>query len=171
MSQSEIAQAITRSRQYLNDRPEKACSRDSKATAVLEEGLRVRVEGPRGWSLVTDMAPGVGGKGSAPTPGWMLRSASAACLASLIAMRAAEKGVDLSLLEVEVDSESDNRGLLGLGDDIPAGPLGLRTLVRVAAADADDATLRDIVQWADEHSPVDDAVRRAVPVELVVMTG
>lgn len=171
MSQSEIAQAITRSRQYLNDRPEKACSRDSKATAVLEEGLRVRVEGPRGWSLVTDMAPGVGGKGSAPTPGWMLRSASAACFASLIAMRAAEKGVDLSLLEVEVDSESDNRGLLGLGDDIPAGPLGLRTLVRVAAADADDATLRDIVQWADEHSPVDDAVRRAVPVELVVMTG
>ena len=171
MSQSEIAQAITRSRQYLNDRPEKACSRDSKATAVLEEGLRVRVEGPRGWSLVTDMAPGVCGKGSAPTPGWMLRSASAACLASLIAMRAAEKGVDLSLLEVEVDSESDNRGLLGLGDDIPAGPLGLRTLVRVAAADADDATLRDIVQWADEHSPVDDAVRRAVPVELVVMTG
>lgn len=171
MSQSEIAQAITRSRQYLNDRPEKACSRDSKATAVLEEGLRVRVEGPHGWSLVTDMAPGVGGKGSAPTPGWMLRSASAACLASLIAMRAAEKGVDLSLLEVEVDSESDNRGLLGLGDDIPAGPLGLRTLVRVAAADADDATLRDIVQWADEHSPVDDAVRRAVPVELVVMTG
>lgn len=171
MSQSEIAQAITRSRQYLNDRPEKACSRDSKATAVLEEGLRVRVEGPRGWSLVTDMAPGVGGKGSAPTPGWMLRSASAACLASLIAMRAAETGVDLSLLEVEVDSESDNRGLLGLGDDIPAGPLGLRTLVRVAAADADDATLRDIVQWADEHSPVDDAVRRAVPVELVVMTG
>ncbi|MDR6558821.1 putative OsmC-like protein [Arthrobacter pascens] len=171
MSQSEIAQAITRSRHYLNDRPEKACSRDSKATAVLEEGLRVRVEGPHGWSLVTDMAPGVGGKGSAPTPGWMLRSASAACLVSLIAMRAAEEGVDLSLLEVEVDSESDNRGLLGLGDDIPAGPLGLRTLVRVAAADVDDATLRDIVQWADEHSPVDDAVRRAVPVELVVMTG
>lgn len=171
MSQSEIAQAITSSRQYLNDRPEKARSRDSKATAVLEEGLRVRVEGPRGWSLATDMAPGVGGKGSAPTPGWMLRSASAACLVSLIAMRAAEEGVDLSLLEVEVDSESDNRGLLGLGDDIPAGPLGLRTLVRVAAADVDDATLRDIVQWADEHSPVDDAVRRAVPVELVVMTG
>jgi uncharacterized OsmC-like protein len=83
----------------------------------------------------------------------MLRSASAACLVSLIAMRAAEEGVDLSLLEVEVDSESDNRGLLGLGDDVPAGPLGLRTLVRVAAADADDATLRDIVQWADEHSP------------------
>lgn len=153
MSQSEIAQAIASSRQYLNDRPEKARSRDSKAKAVLEEGLRVRVEGPHGWSLVTDMAPDVGGKGSAPTPGWMLRSASAACLVSLIAMRAAEEGVDLSLLEVEVDSESDNRGLLGLGDDVPAGPLGLRTLVRVAAADADDATLRDIVQWADEHSP------------------
>jgi hypothetical protein len=61
--------------------------------------------------------------------------------------------------------------MLGLGDQVPAGPLDLRTVVRVAATDADETALRDIVQWADEHSPVDDAVRRAVPVELVVVTG
>lgn len=171
MAQSEIAQAISRSRQYLKESPEKARSRDSKATAVLDDGLRVRVDGPRGWSLVTDMAPGVGGQGSAPPPGWMLRAASAACLASLIAMRAAETGVTLTLLQVDVDSDSDNRGLLGLDDGIPAGPLGLRTVVRVAAEDADEASLHAMVRWADEHSPVDDAVRRAVPVELAIVVG
>ena len=171
MAQSEIAEAISRSRQYLGDSPEKARSRDSMATAVLEDRLRMRVDGPRGWSLVTDMAPGVGGLGSAPPPGWMLRAASAACLASLIAMRAAETGVTLSLLEVEVDSEFDDRGLLGLDDDIPAGPLGLRTVVRVAAENADEPTLHAMVRWADEHSPVHDAVRRAVPVELVIVVG
>jgi uncharacterized OsmC-like protein len=92
-------------------------------------------------------------------------------LVSLIAMRAAEKGVRLNLLEVDVDSESDDRGLLGIGEDTPAGPLGLRTVVRIAANDTEEAALRDIVQWADEHSPVDDAIRRAVPVELTVVIG
>lgn len=168
MAQSEIAQAIAKSRQHLEDSPEAARSRDSKAIAVLDDGLRVRVYGPRGWSQQTDMAPSVGGQGSAPSPGWLLRSAAASCLASLIAMRAAETGVMLSRLEVEVDSESDDRGLLGIGSDVPAGPLGMRTVVRLASANADEAALGDLVRWADEHSPVDDAVRRAIPVELAI---
>ncbi|PNI09122.1 hypothetical protein CXX84_07260 [Arthrobacter sp. AFG7.2] len=86
-------------------------------------------------------------------------------------MRAAEKGVSLSLLEVDVDSESADRGLLGIVKDTPAGPLALRTVVRIAAHDTEKSILRDIVEWADEHSPVDDAVRRAVPVELTVVVG
>lgn len=110
MSQSNVAQAIKRSRQYFSESPAKARTRALIATAGLEDGLRVRIDSPHGWSLVMDMGPGVGGKGSAPTPGWVLRSASAACLVSLIAMRAAETGVSLSLLEVDVDSESDDRG-------------------------------------------------------------
>lgn len=168
MAQSEIAQAIAESRQHLEDRPDAARSRDSKAIAVLDDGLRIRVFGPRGWSQQTDMGPSVGGQGSAPSPGWLLRSAAASCLASLIAMRAAETGVMLSRLEVEVDSESDNRGLLGIGPDVPAGPLGMRSVVRLSSANADEVALRDLVRWADEHSPVDDAVRRAVPLELAI---
>lgn len=171
MEQSEIAQAITKSRQYLKDHPDEGRCRDSKAVAVLQEGLRVRVVGPRGWSQQTDMAPGVGGTGSAPSPGWLLRSAAASCLASLIAMRAAETGVMLSRLEVEVDSESDDRGLLGVGPDVPAGAFVMRTMVRLASANADDAALGDLVRWADEHSPVNDAVRRAVPVYLAIEVG
>jgi hypothetical protein len=77
VAQSELAQAIAKSRQYLEDRPDAAVSRDPKATAVLEEGLRIRVDGPRGWSQTTDMGPSVGGQGSAPSPGWLLRSAAA----------------------------------------------------------------------------------------------
>jgi uncharacterized OsmC-like protein len=171
MAQSEIARAITTSRQYLTEQPDKARSRDSRATAVLGDGLSVRVEGPHGWSLVTDMGPGVGGKGAGPTPGWLLRSAAASCLASLIAMRAAEQGIALSRLVVEVDSESDERGLLALTDGVPAGPLRLRAAVHLAADNTDAAVLEDMVRWADEHSPVDDAIRRSVPVELIIQTG
>lgn len=47
----------------------------------------------------------------------------------------------------------------------------MRTVVRIATDDVEEAALRDIVRWADEHSPLDDAVRRAVPVELTVEIG
>lgn len=44
-------------------------------------------------------------------------------------MRAARLGVKLETLEVTVDSDSDNRGLLGLDDRVSAGLLSLRTKV------------------------------------------
>src|SRR6266567_2793844 len=62
---------------YLSEHPEEARYTDSEATATLEEGLRVRVEGPGGLSVVTDMPQGVGGGGAGPSPGWLLRAALA----------------------------------------------------------------------------------------------
>ncbi len=59
---------------------------------------------------------------SAPSPGWLLRAAEASCVATLITMRAAMLGIDLDTLEVTVDSVSDDRGLLGVDDTVPAGP-------------------------------------------------
>jgi uncharacterized OsmC-like protein len=44
----------------------------------------------------------------------------------------------------------------------------MRVLVRIAAATADEDRVRAIVDWGSSHCPVDDLVRRAVPVELVV---
>ncbi len=72
----------------------------------------MRVSGADGASLVTDMVTGIGGGGSAPSPGWMFRAAYASCVATLIAMRAAEEGWTLEALEVSIDSESDDRGIL-----------------------------------------------------------
>ena len=133
------------------------------STAVIEEGLRCRVEGPGGWSAVTDMPKALGGGAAAPTPGWLSRAAQASCLATVIMMRAAREGIALSKLEVVVHSESDSRGLLGMDDSVPAGPLTSRAAVRIAAAGVGPERLREIVRLADSHSPVSDAIGRAVP--------
>lgn len=170
-SQQEIAIAIDNARDYLAEHPDETRYQDSPAAAVVEGGLRVLVTGPSGESLVTDMVKGVGGAASAPSPGWMFRAARASCAATLISMRAAEKGIPLSRLEVVVESESDDRGLLGVDDDVPAGPLSTRLVVRIASENASEQELRDIADWGVEHSPVDDAVRRAIPVDVVVETG
>lgn len=144
--------------------------RDAPATAVREEGLRFRVTGPKG-DVVSDMARAAGGDESAPSPGWLMRAALASCDATLVAMEAAREGVELTELEVTVDSDSDSRGLLGGDDSVAPGPLAVRVHIRVAASNADEAQLRALVERADRRSPVRDAVARAVPLSTEVVVG
>ena len=117
------------------------------------------------------MPPSVGGEGSAPSPGWLFRAALASCDATLIAMRAAAQGIQLSRLEVAVDSESDDRGILGIDEAVPAGPLRIRVRVRLASPDASDAELRKIADWGDRHCPVSDGARRPTETIMEVETG
>ena len=170
MTQERIRSSMTAAREYLRANPDEARYRDSVATAVVEDGLRVRTTGPDSAEILSDMSKGVGGQGSAPSPGWLLRAANASCIATLIAMRAAEHGVTLDRLEVVVDSESDDRGILGIDDEVPAGPLSMRVQVRAASTSASEE-VRDIVAWGVAHCPVCDAVKRAVPVEVEVDVG
>ena len=121
MTQADIATKIAAAREYLSVHREEARYRDSAATAVVEDGLRVRTTGSDGEAVVTDMSTGIGGGASAPSPGWLFRAADASCIATLIAMRAAEEAVTLERLEVTVDSESDDWGILGIDEAVPAG--------------------------------------------------
>lgn len=163
-----IAAAIDAARAYVAGHPDQTGYTDSAATAVLETDLRCRVEGPPGATAVTDMPTGIGGGGSAPSPGWFLRAAQASCEATVIAMRAAELGITLQRLEVVVDSQSDDRGLLGISPSVPAGPLSSRILVRIAAGDVPPEVLAELLEYADKHSPVTDTIRRAVPVTVEI---
>ena len=153
---------------YLTEHPDGARYTDSLATARVESGLRVVVDGPDGERLVTDMPGAVGGGGSAPSPGWFLRAAVAACAASLATMRAAQLGLNGFSCEVDVDSESDDRGILGLDASTPAGPLSMRIGFRMAADDAGLDRLEELAVWAVEHCPVSDAMRRGTPVHIEV---
>lgn len=166
-----IRAALAGAGAYLTDHPDEARYTDSLATARVESGLRVMVDGPNGEQLITDMPAAVGGAGSAASPGWFLRAAVAACAASLATMRAAQLGVSGFAVEVEVDSESDDRGILGLDPSHPAGPLSMRIGFRMRADDIGLDALEEVAVWAVEHCPVSDAVRRGVPVHIEVTAG
>src|SRR5256886_7754631 len=131
MSNTSIRDAIGNAVAYLKAHPDEARYTDSPATAILEDGLAVTVHGPQGLSIRTDMPKSIGGAEGSPSPGWLLRAAQASCLATLIAMRAAEQGQVPGRIEVVVDSESDDRGILGIDDSVPAGPLSSRARVRI----------------------------------------
>lgn len=165
---TQIRDAIEGASAYLREHPGEAAYTDSLATARVVDGLRVRVEGPNGESLETDMPAAVGGSGSFASPGWYFRAAMAACVASLATMRAAQLGVTGFRCEVDVDSESDDRGILGLDPSVPGGPLSVRIGLRKVGGEVGLEQLEELAVWALEHCPVSDAVRRAVPVHAEV---
>src|SRR3989440_4689049 len=162
MSNTDIRDALANAIAYLKAHPDDAESTDGPAADVVGSGLAVTVHGPQGMSIHTDMPKSVGGTDQSPSPGWLLRAAQASCLATLIAMRAAQQGLEPGRIEVVVDSESDDRGILGIDDSVPAGPMSSRARVRIGGNGASPEQLAALVRWADAHCPVQDSVRRAV---------
>jgi hypothetical protein len=86
-------------------------------------------------------------------------------MATVIAMRAAKLGITLQALEVTVESDADHRGILGLDERIPAGQTAMRSTVRIRG-NADARMLRELVAWADAHSPVGCTVKDGPPCSL-----
>jgi uncharacterized OsmC-like protein len=163
---STIKQALAAATGYVAAHPDEARYRDRPATATLRDGLVVDVSGSGGEQVTTDMVASVGGTGSAPSPGWLLRAATASCVATLFAMRAASLDVAVEALSVTVDSESDDRGILDIDPSVPAGPLSTRVVVSVQAPGASAERIRELVDWAVTHGPVTDALVRVVPLEI-----
>jgi uncharacterized OsmC-like protein len=149
-----VREAIENLGKALAAQPERARVKGAPATARLVDGLRSVVEGPGGESVQTDMARAFGGAASAPAPGWLFRAAMASCTASCIALRAAKQGIELSMVEVTVESLVDNRGMLGLDERVPAGLSAITTRVKIGASGVEAHRLRELVDWADRHSPI-----------------
>lgn len=167
---SGIKESIENAVRYLSDHPDEARYTDSFARATLGETLRVEVEGPGGLRLVTDMPGGIGGQEEEPSPGWLYRAAIASCVASTIGMEAARESITLTMLEVEVDSESDDRGILGMDEAVPAGPLSTRVRVRATADGVEDGALRELVERGAYRCPSLDGTKRAVDTSLEIET-
>lgn len=165
---ADIKTSIESAVEYLSEHPDEARYTDSKATATLEGDLRARIEGPDGASVITDMPGAVGGRDEHPSPGWLLRAAVASCVAATIGMEAAREGVSLDRVEVAVDSESDDRGILGMEEGIPAGPLSMRVAVTLEASGVDEGRLRAIAERGAARCPVCDAAKRAVEVSVEI---
>ncbi len=166
-----IRESIERAVGYLAAHPDEARYTDSVALARLGDSLSVRVDGPNGERIDTDMPQGIGGKAENPTPGWLFRAALASCVATTVGMEAAREGVTLDALDVEVDSESDDRGILGMDEAVPPGPLTTRIRIRVRSEGIDPDRLRRVVEVGVGRCPVCDATKRAVTVTTEIETG
>jgi uncharacterized OsmC-like protein len=153
-----IADALTRLEAAVERRPEFGRATNT-ATVTLLDGLRCSSrEGP--WSIETDLPAGLGGSGSAPTPGVLLRAALGSCLAMGYRLRAARRGIPVRSIQVAVESDSKVDGMLRTTSPARPGFTALRYHV-VLDTSAPAEGIEALVEEADQLSPILDAVGRS----------
>ncbi|WP_225583176.1 OsmC family protein [Pseudoxanthomonas sp. PXM02] len=170
----DINAALQRAVAVFTRRPDKGLHDDVSARAQWDGGMRVTATHASGVRIGTDMPAELGGGGELPSPGWYFRAGIAACATTAIAMVAAEQGIVLDRLDVEVGSRTDTRGLLGMRDSdgvaVDAGPVAMQVAVDVAAAGVAPDRLRALVEEALRRSPMQGAIA-GQPVMTVAITG
>src|SRR3954452_21806313 len=128
--------------------------------------------GHTGVAMVDSHPPAVlTGQDEAPTPVEYVLHAIAACLTSGIANIAAVRGVQLHKVSSTVEGDIDLLGILGLSDgSVRNGYQQIKVTLNVEG-DADDDTLRAVVEQSRRRSAVYDVLTRPTPVSIDVVTG
>jgi uncharacterized OsmC-like protein len=111
------------------------------------------------------------GDDNAPSPVEYLLHAIAACLTAGVANVAAVRGVELTKVTSTVQGDIDLLGILGLSDGaVRNGYEQIRVSFHIDG-DADEETLRRIVEQSRKRSAVYDVLTNGTPVHVDVVTG
>ena len=167
MAFQEIRNKIRSLEKYFLAKKDAGPRPDIPARAIVENGLRCRVQSPDGKAIYTDMSASLGGSATANSPGWLSRAAIASCDATLLAIRAAYLGIRLDSIEVTVDASSDGRGMI-LDEGILPGSSEIRVIFDVASKTASAQQVRELVDWVVTHSPVGCDITRAVDLKIEI---
>ena len=110
------------------------------------------------------------GADHAPTPVEYVLHAIASCLTSGVANIAAARGVRLDRVASHVEGDIDLLGIFGLSDgSVRNGYQQIRVRFEIEG-DADDETLRGLVEQSRRRSAVYDVLTNPTPVEIDVVT-
>ena len=167
MKLDDINQRVARVEEHFRNKSNPGPQADVPATAIIEQGLKCRIESPDGKFVYTDMPEAVGGNATAGSPGWLMRAAVASCDATLLTMRAARLGLNLESVEVRVEALSDGRGMF-LDEGISPGSTQMRICFNIKAPGVGADEIQDLVQWVTAHAPVGTDIAKAVEVQVVI---
>jgi uncharacterized OsmC-like protein len=148
--------------------PERARVAITVATE-LEEGLACTTT-VRGHTVACDEPRSVGGSDSAQSPIELFLTSLATCQAVTYRVWAAELGIAVDRVEVEVVGDIDLRGFLGVDVVERAGYDGVRIRVALSGPEPGER-YRELAEAVDRHCPVLDALSRPVPVERELVSA
>ena len=132
-------------------------------------GAKQEMEHQRPFTFDADHPVVLVGSDAAPTPVEFLLHALAACLTSGIANVAAARGVALTEVSSTVEGDIDLLGILGLSDDVRNGYQQIRVTFHIEG-DADDETLRGLLEQSRRRSAVYDVLVNGTDVVIDVRT-
>ncbi len=165
--QEHIKNAFDRMQHVFGKRPAAALG-SGVMSARLVDGLRCEAR-EADWQFTIDMPGEAGGTDAGPSPGVHGRAALASCLAIGYGISLARAGITPQSLEVVVQADFDNRGLLGMADVYP-GYLAVQHTLYLEC-DAPQDTVRSAIDEAQRCSPYLHVFRDAQPVTGQVVFG
>ena len=136
------------------------------ASTEIADGLRCETT-VRDHTVAADEPRSFGGTDAAQSPVELLLTSLATCQAITYRIWAAELGVALDRVSVEVVGDLDLSGLLGLDDGARAGYEGLQVHVTLDGPEPRER-YEELAEAVDRHCPVLDALSRPVTMERVL---
>lgn len=145
-------------------RPERALA-VHRGTATVREGLSCTYE-QDGHRLTLDMPNAIGGCDEGPTPGYFARAAICGCIAIGIKMTSAREGLHLDAVDVGIEQDWDNRGVLAMEE---GSPVSGDTRIAIAITSPEpEKKIGEMVSRALANDPWFLAYRDAQPVSTAV---
>jgi len=134
-----------------------------RVVTELEQGLLCEAT-VRGHTVACDEPRSVGGSDTAQSPVELVLTSLATCQAITYRIWAAELGIALDRVEVEVVGHIDLRGFLGVDGVDRAGYEGLN--VRICLTGPETAQrYEELAEAVERHCPVLDVLARPIPIE------
>ncbi len=94
-----------------------------------------------------------------------LLAALAGCLTTSLVYHAAARGIKIDKVEATLGGDLDIQGILGMSDKVRNGYESIQVKFKVQG-DAPQETLRELVEIAQQRSPVFDIVSHPTPIRV-----
>lgn len=133
--------------------------------AEIRNGLTCTYE-QDGHRVTIDMPTAIGGDNQGPSPGYFGRAAICGCLAIGIKMMATREDLRIDKVQVELEQNWDNRGVLAVDGASPT-PLATRITIAISSPEQRDR-VNDLIVRALTRDPWFLAFRDAQPVTMKV---
>ena len=133
-----------------------------RVEGIALDGVATEVRAGR-HTLIVDEPPSLGGQGQAANPVQIALAALASCQVVTYRFWATRLGIRVDGLTVDAEGDLDQRGLLGIDDDVRPGFTAVRVTVRLSGPETPQryAELREAV---DAHCPLLDLFGNVTPV-------
>ena len=128
-------------------------------------GLKQEHGGRKPMIFDVDEPPVLLGGDKGPNPVEYLLVGLSGCVTTAMVAHAAARGIEIKSLETYLEGDLDVQGFLGLSETIPVGYQGINITFKIEA-DMSDEEKEELIQLAQQYSPVLSTIINPVPVHL-----